>query len=246
MLLTLRSDWTVGGTTYPQDALLAIDLDDFLAGSRDFDVLFEPAERVSLGSVSHDLEPPAAHHARQRPRPPLPAHSRRRRLDEGGDRAARPRHRRPRQHRRRRRQLLLHLHRLPDALEPLPRAPTAAQPKQVKSSPAWFDADGHDGRPVRGDLGGRHQDPVLRLHAEGLRGQRRQPDPALRLRRLRGLAGARATPARDRHRLGRARRRLRPGQHPRRRRVRTQVAPGRGARRSTRTTSTTSSPSPRT
>ena len=30
LLITLRSDWTVGDTTYPQDALLAIDLDDFL------------------------------------------------------------------------------------------------------------------------------------------------------------------------------------------------------------------------
>lgn len=48
MLLSLRSDWTVGGHTHPADALLAIDLDDFLAGDRDFDVLFEPRERVSL------------------------------------------------------------------------------------------------------------------------------------------------------------------------------------------------------
>jgi prolyl oligopeptidase len=34
MLVSLRSDWAVGGTTYPQDALLAIDLDGFLQGSR--------------------------------------------------------------------------------------------------------------------------------------------------------------------------------------------------------------------
>jgi prolyl oligopeptidase len=49
MLFSLRTDWEVGGTTYPQGALLAIDLDDFLEGTRDFDVLFEPEERVSLG-----------------------------------------------------------------------------------------------------------------------------------------------------------------------------------------------------
>jgi prolyl oligopeptidase len=51
LLVSLRSDWTVAGTTYPQDALLAIDLDDFLQGSRDFETLFSPSERVSLSEV---------------------------------------------------------------------------------------------------------------------------------------------------------------------------------------------------
>ncbi len=55
VLLGLRSDWTVGGTTYPQDALLAIDLDDFLKGDRSFEILFEPSERVSLAEVTHSL-----------------------------------------------------------------------------------------------------------------------------------------------------------------------------------------------
>ena len=55
MLVHLRSEWTVGGTTYPQDALLAIDLDDFLKGGRSFQVLFEPSERISLGGVTHSL-----------------------------------------------------------------------------------------------------------------------------------------------------------------------------------------------
>ena len=52
LLVTLRSDWTVGGRTYPSDALLAIGLDDFLAGGRDFTVLFTPEERVSLGRIA--------------------------------------------------------------------------------------------------------------------------------------------------------------------------------------------------
>ena len=51
MLVSLRTDWTVAGATYPQDALLAIGLDDFLKGSRDFEVLFEPSERVALDQV---------------------------------------------------------------------------------------------------------------------------------------------------------------------------------------------------
>lgn len=55
LLIALRSDWTVGGTTYPQDALLAIDLDAFLAGDRSFELLFEPSERISLGGVINTL-----------------------------------------------------------------------------------------------------------------------------------------------------------------------------------------------
>mgnify|MGYP001815928251 FL=1 len=51
LLVSLRTDWTIGGTTYPQDALLAIDVDDFLKGRRDFDVLFNPQERVALDQV---------------------------------------------------------------------------------------------------------------------------------------------------------------------------------------------------
>lgn len=52
LMLSLRSDWNVGGKTYLQDALLAIDLDTFLDGGRDFSVLFEPKERVALDGVA--------------------------------------------------------------------------------------------------------------------------------------------------------------------------------------------------
>ncbi len=51
LLLSLRSDWQPRATVYPQGALLAIGLGDFLAGSRAFDVLFEPGERRSLRAV---------------------------------------------------------------------------------------------------------------------------------------------------------------------------------------------------
>ncbi|MEE8367381.1 MAG: prolyl oligopeptidase family serine peptidase [Thermoanaerobaculia bacterium] len=51
LLVSLRTAWTVAGTTYPQGALLAIDLDSFLEGGRDFEMLFEPEARVSLGRV---------------------------------------------------------------------------------------------------------------------------------------------------------------------------------------------------
>jgi len=52
LLLSLRSDWSVGDSTYKAGSLLAIGLDDFLGGGRDFATLFAPAERTSLGTVS--------------------------------------------------------------------------------------------------------------------------------------------------------------------------------------------------
>jgi prolyl oligopeptidase len=52
MLLSLRSDWTVGDTTYGQGALLAIDIDDLLQGKTAPDVLFEPTETAFLNGVS--------------------------------------------------------------------------------------------------------------------------------------------------------------------------------------------------
>jgi len=56
MLISLRNDWEVGERIYPQDALLAINLDAFLAGGRDFEILFNPEERVALGSVNSTLD----------------------------------------------------------------------------------------------------------------------------------------------------------------------------------------------
>jgi prolyl oligopeptidase len=46
----LRQPWSVGGKDYAAGALLAIRLEDFLAGKRDFDVLFEPSDTTSLAS----------------------------------------------------------------------------------------------------------------------------------------------------------------------------------------------------
>ncbi len=52
MTLYLRSDWEAGGRTYPQGALLAIDFEAFLAGSRDFQTVFEPNERQTVQGTS--------------------------------------------------------------------------------------------------------------------------------------------------------------------------------------------------
>jgi prolyl oligopeptidase len=56
IVIELRSDWTVdtgaGVATYAQGALLAMDFERFLAGERDFEVLFAPTPSTSLDGVS--------------------------------------------------------------------------------------------------------------------------------------------------------------------------------------------------
>jgi prolyl oligopeptidase len=44
----LKSPWALGGRTYAQGTLIAMDFDRFLKGERNFDVLFEPTDRKSL------------------------------------------------------------------------------------------------------------------------------------------------------------------------------------------------------
>jgi prolyl oligopeptidase len=48
ILVTLRSDWKTGSHLYPAGALLAMDWQRFLAGERDFQMLFTPSSRRSL------------------------------------------------------------------------------------------------------------------------------------------------------------------------------------------------------
>ncbi|MEO5565508.1 MAG: prolyl oligopeptidase family serine peptidase [Luteimonas sp.] len=52
LTLQLRDPWTVGGSTYASGALLVIDCDDFMAGKRDFTVLFQPTDTTSLESYT--------------------------------------------------------------------------------------------------------------------------------------------------------------------------------------------------
>src|SRR5205085_2788405 len=48
LLVQPRNAWAVAGRTWPGDCLLGIRLDAFLAGSRDFALLFEPGKRRIL------------------------------------------------------------------------------------------------------------------------------------------------------------------------------------------------------
>lgn len=50
LLVQTRTPWTTGGATYPGGALLAIRFDDFMAGKRDFAVLFKPDAHTALSS----------------------------------------------------------------------------------------------------------------------------------------------------------------------------------------------------
>jgi len=52
LTLELREPWTVGGKTYAAGSLLAARFDDFIAGKREFEVLFAPTDRTSLASFS--------------------------------------------------------------------------------------------------------------------------------------------------------------------------------------------------
>lgn len=52
LTLELREPWTVGGTTYAAGSLLATKFDDFMAGKREFDVLFAPTDTTSLAGFS--------------------------------------------------------------------------------------------------------------------------------------------------------------------------------------------------
>ena len=50
--IELREPWTVGGRTYRAGSLLAANFDAFMAGKREFDVLFEPSDTTSLAGAS--------------------------------------------------------------------------------------------------------------------------------------------------------------------------------------------------
>jgi len=52
LLIRPRTDWTVGSTTYPAGTLLATKYDEFLSGTVDLTVVFEPDEHTSLESYT--------------------------------------------------------------------------------------------------------------------------------------------------------------------------------------------------
>ena len=52
IFFTLRTEWKVGGKTYPAGALLSADFEKFMDSDRTFDVVFEPTARKSLAGFT--------------------------------------------------------------------------------------------------------------------------------------------------------------------------------------------------
>lgn len=52
LLLELKSDWTIGEKTYKQASLLSIDIDDFVAGKKNFTEVLVPDAHTSIAGVS--------------------------------------------------------------------------------------------------------------------------------------------------------------------------------------------------
>ncbi|MEO8364977.1 MAG: prolyl oligopeptidase family serine peptidase [Pseudoxanthomonas sp.] len=52
LALELREPWEVNGRTYKAGSLLLANFDDFMAGKRDFEVLFEPTDSTSLAGTT--------------------------------------------------------------------------------------------------------------------------------------------------------------------------------------------------
>ncbi|WP_424185172.1 prolyl oligopeptidase family serine peptidase [Actinokineospora sp. G85] len=52
LLISLRTDWAVAGTTYPAGSLLVADFEAYLSGARELTVLFEPDEHTSLSGYA--------------------------------------------------------------------------------------------------------------------------------------------------------------------------------------------------
>src|SRR5690349_4400585 len=48
LLVTLKSDWTVNGTTYKQGDLVSLDFSELLAGRKSIQVVFHPDEFTSI------------------------------------------------------------------------------------------------------------------------------------------------------------------------------------------------------
>ena len=228
LTLELREPWKLKDREYAAGSLLVIDFDKFMAGNREFDVVFTPDEHTSLSAFTwtkQHLVVTLLNDVKSKIRVLTP-------LGEGGWKQS----------------LLdgvpavgttsvsavdpddndLLWMTTTDYLTPttLLMVDIGQKPEKLKAMPAFFDAEGlvteqqfatsKDGTKV----------PYFIVRRKDLDLRRQGTDPALRLRRLRGLADARLQRHR-RPRLAAAGRRVRARQHPRRRRIRSALAPGR-------------------
>ena len=227
LYIALRTPWTVGGKTWPAGALLVADLERFLQGERQFDLLFEPGERKSLAGFT-----PARHHLLLNELDNV-----RNRLSvltrEDGTMAPRrasrcaavqrgPCHARRSGHLRR---LLHDGHRLSDAAQSLYGHAGSRTSGETQGRPGVLRRGWARREPARGGLGGRDADTVFSGGTPRPGAQRPESDAALRLRRFRGRDASRV-PGGDGSGMARGGRRIRRRQYPRRWGIRTTLAPG--------------------
>ncbi len=52
LIVRLRSSWEIDNATYPEGALISINIDRFLAGDRDFRIILEPGERSTVRGMT--------------------------------------------------------------------------------------------------------------------------------------------------------------------------------------------------
>lgn len=52
LVVRLRSPWEVGGATFPEGALISTNIDAFLSGEREFQIILEPGERSTIRGVT--------------------------------------------------------------------------------------------------------------------------------------------------------------------------------------------------
>ena len=214
LLIELRTDWSVGTTTYRAGSLLAADYDEFLSGTADLQVVFEPDEHtclhqhawtrdrlllVTLADVASRVEIVTPGSWQREPISGIPAATNTVVVtaDDTGD------------------EFFLDSSGFQTPSRLL-RGTDDGPLNEIKSAPAFFDAENLDVTAVFRAVEGRHVDPVLRREIPRCR--RARSHPAGRLRRIRVVqytwVQRRAGPA-----VAGPRGHVRARQYPRRRRV---------------------------
>ena len=190
LLIELRTDWSVGAATYRAGSLLAANYDEFLAGTTELQVVFEPDEHtclhqyawtrdrlllVTLADVASRVEIVTPGSWQREPISGIPAATNTVIVaaDDTGD------------------EFFLDSSGF-DSPSRLLRGTDGGPLEQIKSAPAFFDAENLDVQQYFVRIRGRHVDPVLRGAAARAEGP---AHAAGRLRRIRDRPTHRATAA---------------------------------------------------
>ena len=177
LLVFVRTPWDVGGRKWNTGALIATPVDDFLAGKKEFRLVTEPGPRESINGVSVTRDFVLVSVLNN-----VKGELRRYQFDKGewtfekvkapemGTVACR-------RHLALLERLLLHVHVVHPADDPVLRG-REGHPEGSEAAAGDVGLERDEGRPVRGHVEGRHQDPVLRRQPRGPAERRRESDAA--------------------------------------------------------------------